>query len=89
MEAILPIIFEYVSPIKDIQRKIEWCKRPPDDEENPFEIDEMPVFIQKRWCHHYIIILFVLFKSPKRVLAVRRIQLKLYNVWPGNDCIFV
>ena len=80
-----------MSPVKEIQRKTEWCIRPPDDEENPFEIDEMPVFIQKRWCHHYIVILFALFKRPKQVLVARRFALKLYNIYPLPDdgCIFV
>ena len=91
MHAILPIVYEYVGFTQEIRRKARWCARPPDGEENPFEIDEMPVFINKRWCHHYITCLFVLFKTPKRVLRARRVALKLYCLYPPptDDCIFV
>ena len=72
MDNVLPIVYEYLGFIKEIQRKTRWCKRPPDGEENPFELDEMPVFIQKRWYHYHLLCLFTFFKTPLGVLRARR-----------------
>ena len=86
MQNILPLVYEYVGFVHDIKRKARWCKRPPDGEENPFEIDEMHVFIQKRWCHHYIVCLFTLFETPFVVLRARRTAIKLRALY--NGCVF-
>ena len=89
MQQVLSLVYEYVGFTKDIQRKTQWCKRPPDDEENPFEIDEMPVFMQKRWCHHFIVKLFMVFETPHNVLRARRTAIKLRTFLPVYDgCIF-
>ena len=88
MHNVLPIVYEYVGFIKEIQRKTEWCKRPPDDEENPFELDEMPVFIQKRWCHFFIVYLFTLFETPHNVLRARRTAMKLRLIPAYDGCVF-
>ena len=88
MQNILPLVYEYVGFVHDIKRKARWCKRPPDGEENPFEIDEMHVFIQKRWCHHYIVCLFALFETPLIVLRARRTAIKLRALLPYDGCVF-
>ncbi len=81
MHDVLPLVYEYVGFVKDIQRKIGWCMRPPDGEETPFGDDEdMAIFMQKRWCQHIIVCLFTLFDTPTRVLRGRKII---------ESCIFV